>query len=165
MASFDADTLKPTDAALATPPETAAPTAAAAVEVIDAEPEVTEAEPVSTALALAPKVDIATLGENWPHDWLVFKGDNLGIRRPKTQTLAAFSLASSKYVSLGVKNDLTGLFIARHLSPESYSRVFSRLMDPDDDEYTVDTVGELFNAIVTLAIDAADEADAAGDTT
>ena len=55
---------------------------------------------------------------------------------------------------MGVKNDLTGLFIARHLSPESYGRVFSRLMDPDDAAYTVETVGELFNAIVTASIEA-----------
>lgn len=92
--------------------------------------------------------------EVWPYDFLEFQGDKLGIRLPTRQALAAFSLASSKYVSLGVKNDLTGLFIARHLSQESYGRVFSRLMDPDDATYTVETVGELFNAIVTAAIEA-----------
>jgi hypothetical protein len=95
---------------------------------------------------------VSTLGENWQHDWLDFKGDKLGIRLPTRQALAAFSLASSKYVDMMVKNDLTGLFIARHLSPESYGRVFSRLMDPDENDYTVDTVGELFNAIVTAAV-------------
>lgn len=112
-------------------------------------------------VALADKFDIATTGEVWPHDTLEFKGDTLGIRLPTRQALAAFSLASSKYVSLNVKNDLTGLFIARHLSPESYGRVFSRLMDPDEDDYDVETVGELFNAIVMAAVDA-DKADDAG---
>lgn len=115
------------------------------------EAEVIDAEPVSTAVALAPKLDVSTI-EKWDHDWLDFKGDKLGIRVPTRQALAAFSLASGKYVDIGVKNDLTGLFIARHLSPESYGRVFSRLMDPDEVDYTVDTVGELFNAIVTASL-------------
>jgi hypothetical protein len=110
--------------------------------------------PTSTAVATIARMDVSTLGEDWEHDWLEFKGDKLGIRLPTRQALAAFSLASSKYVDMQVKNDLTGLFIARHLSPESYGRVFSRLMDPDENDYTVDTVGELFNAIVTAAIKA-----------
>lgn len=130
-------------------PETKAELAA----VPDPEPE-PDAEGPGTAIALAPRFDIAETEEVWPYDFLEFKGDKLGIRLPTRQALAAFSLASSKYVSLGVKNDLTGLFIARHLSPESYGRVFSRLMDPDENDYTVDTVGELFNAIVTAAVNA-----------
>ena len=129
-------------------------------DVIDprtvAVPEPVEAP--GTAVALVERWSIDTdSGEVWPYDFLEFEGDKLGIRLPTRQALAAFSLASSKYVSVPVKNDLTGLFIARHLSPESYGRVFSRLMDPDDDAYTVDTVGELFNAIVTAAIDADEE--------
>lgn len=127
------------------------------VEVVGkVEPEpVEEPEPeTSTAVALIERFDLTTTDEVWPYDYLEFKGDKLGIRLPTRQALAAFSLASSKYVSLGVKNDLTGLFIARHLSPESYGRVFSRLMDPDENDYDVDTVGELFNAIVTASIDA-----------
>ncbi|QHB37761.1 tail assembly chaperone [Mycobacterium phage Imvubu] len=112
-------------------------------------------------VALADRFDVATSGELWPHGTVEFKGDTLGIRLPTRQALAAFSLASSKYVSLQVKNDLTGLFIARHLSPESYGRVFSRLMDPDEDSYDVETVGELFNVIVMAAVDA-DKADDAG---
>lgn len=119
----------------------------------DVEPIKPELDAVpGTTVALADRLDISTLGENWQHDWLEFKGDKLGIRLPTRQALAAFSLASSKYVDMQVKNDLTGLFIARHLSPESYGRVFSRLMDPDENDYTVDAVGELFNAIVTAAI-------------
>jgi hypothetical protein len=109
-------------------------------------------EPTSTAVALAPSFDVTKTGEVWDHDFLVFKEDKLGIRVPTRQALAAFSLASGKYVDIGVKNDLTGLFIARHLSPESYGRVFSRLMDPDETDYDVDTVGELFNAIVTASL-------------
>lgn len=112
-------------------------------------------------IALADRFDVTQAGELWPHGTVEFKGDLLGIRLPTRQALAAFSLASSKYVSLQVKNDLTGLFIARHLSPESYGRVFSRLMDPDEESYDVETVGELFNVIVMAAVDA-DKADDAG---
>lgn len=131
-----------------------------------AEPEVIEADTAQTSdavavvgkdtgnvVGLSDRFDVTTTGEAWPHDKLEFKGDLLGIRLPTRQALAAFSLASSKYVSLGVKNDLTGLFIARHLSPESYGRVFSRLMNPDETDYGVETVGALFNAIVTAAVE------------
>jgi hypothetical protein len=112
-------------------------------------------------IVLAERFDVTLAGETWPYGTVEFKGDLLGIRLPTRQALAAFSLSSSKYVSLNVKNDLTGLFIARHLSPESYGRVFSRLMDPDEDDYDVETVGELFNVIVMAAVDA-DKADDAG---
>lgn len=127
-------------------------------EAVDSEPvavEVVEPDPeVGNAVALVDRFDVAKTDEVWKHDFIKFEGDTLGIRLPTRQALAAFSLASSRYVSLGVKNDLTGLFIARHLSPESYGRVFSRLMDPDDKEYDVDTVGALFNAIVTASLEA-----------
>ncbi|QGH75275.1 tail assembly chaperone [Mycobacterium phage Quesadilla] len=191
MTTFNADGSKaplagqvdaPADAQLAPPPDLTdhaeveaeaaepAPELVAAVEESatdddpEADPTVVEPEGPGTTIALAPSVDVSKLGEDWPYDWLDFKGDKLGIRLPTRQALAAFSLASSKYVSLGVKNDLTGLFIARHLSPESYGRVFSRLMDPDENDYDVETVGELFNAIVMAAVNAdkpADKPDAA----
>ncbi|QFP94643.1 tail assembly chaperone [Mycobacterium phage LilMcDreamy] len=120
-------------------------------EVVDSNDVPSSSSP-GTAVALAEKFDVATTGEKWDHDFLTFEGDRLGIRVPTRQALAAFSLATGKYVDVGVKNDLTGLFIARHLSTESYGRVFSRLMDPDDEGYDVDTVGELFNAIVTASL-------------
>lgn len=159
MATFDAAELnnddqlpdpvfEPEDAIVEPPDELIAELAAESASL--EKPE--RAAVPGTTVALADRLDVSTLGEGWNHDWLEFKGDKLGIRLPTRQALAAFSLASGKYVDLQVKNDLTGLFIARHLSPESYGRVFSRLMDPDEETYTVDTVGELFNAIVTAAI-------------
>ena len=126
-------------------------------EVVE-EGQTPPADVPGTAVELAKSFDVALSGEQWDHDILEFKGDRLGIRVPTKQALAAFSLASGKYVDFGVKNDLTGLFIARHLSPESYGRVFSRLMDPDETDYTVDTVGELFNAIVTASLQPSDDA-------
>ncbi|QGH80034.1 hypothetical protein SEA_NHAGOS_23 [Gordonia phage NHagos] len=89
----------------------------------------------------------------WPHDTLEFKGDTLEIRSPSEQALAAFSLASSKYVPMQVKNDIVGLFVSRHLSLDSYGRVFERLMDPDDTEYNPETIGELMRAIVGVSME------------
>jgi hypothetical protein len=104
----------------------------------------------SKADKAAPKVldaedDVATKFQE-----LEFKGDTLHARKPTQQALAAFTLATSKYVSTTMRNDMTGLFISRHLSPESYEQVFSRLMDPDDPDYTVETIGELMRGVVDL---------------
>lgn len=93
-------------------------------------------------------VEDADAEESSSYSELEFKGDTLHARKPSQQALAAFSLATSKYVNIQVRNDMTGLFISRHLSPESYERVFSRLMDPDDPDYTLDAIGELMSAVV-----------------
>lgn len=85
-----------------------------------------------------------------PYQDMEYKGDTLQARKPTQQALAAFSLATSKYVNMQVRNDMTGLFISRHLSPESYELVFSRLMDPDDPDYTIETIGELMRGVVNL---------------
>lgn len=97
-----------------------------------------------------PVVEEAAVDESWPHQRITFMDDVLEVRKPSPQALAAFSLATSKYVSNQMRNDMTGMFISRHLSPDSYERVFSRLMDPDDEEYTVDTIGQLMRAVVML---------------
>jgi len=47
-----------------------------------------------------------------------------------------------------VRNDITGMFVSRALHPESYERVFSRLMDPTDSEYDVETIGSLMRAVI-----------------
>jgi hypothetical protein len=119
------------------------------------EPEVIPAEPAAepgTDVALAEtgnvEIEVWTNTEPWDHETIEFRGDTLNVRRPTNQALAGLSLSSSKYVKMSVRNDITGLFIARHLSDQSYDRVFSRLMDPDDPEYTVETIAELMGAIV-----------------
>lgn len=123
------------------------------------EPEVLPAEPIEpgTDLALPSNVDLEvwTHDEPWDHETIEFRGDTLNVRKPTDQALAGLSLSSSKYVKMTIRNDITGLFIARHLSPQSYDRVFSRLMDPDDENYTVETIGELMGAVVGSRGDAA----------
>ena len=104
-----------------------------------------------TAPAAPPaEEDVYVLDAGWEHQRLSFAGDELAVRAPTTQALTGYSLASSKYVPNEVRNDMTGLFIVTHLGPESYGRVIARMMDGDDSEYTVDTVGSLMREIVLL---------------
>ncbi|AXN53297.1 tail assembly chaperone [Mycobacterium phage Thonko] len=123
-------------------------------EKIANRPGEAEVPKVSNELATAVQNEVALAAEAWPHDFIDFKGDHLGVRLPKPQALAAFTLSSGKYIPNETKNDLTSLFMAKHLSPESYGRVMFRMMDPDDPDYDVDTVGELFGAIVTASVEA-----------
>ncbi|UOW93009.1 hypothetical protein SEA_CAIB_25 [Gordonia phage CaiB] len=118
---------------------------AKAEPVAEPEPEVVTGEVIRND-------EIATRPA-WPHDTLEFKGDVLEVRAPTEQAMAAFSLASGKYVPMQVKNDIVGLFVARHLSDDSYGQVFSRLMDPDDPAYSPETIGELMRAIVGIAME------------
>ncbi len=110
----------------------------------------TDDTPTENLPAALPESDAATLDAEWTHERITFAGDDLAVRAPSPQALTGFSLASSKYVSNEVKNDMTGLFIVEHIAPESYGRVMQRLMDGDDPEYTVDTVGLLMREIVML---------------
>ena len=109
-------------------------------------PELFE-DAVDDSVVVEPEDDDA-----WTHEKIEFLGDTLEVRKPTEQALAAYSLATSKYVSMQIRNDMTGLFISRHLSPASYERVFSRLMDPDDDQYTIETIGLLMRSVVELRI-------------
>ena len=79
---------------------------------------------------------------------LEFHGDTLKVRPPTQQALAAFSLGTSKHVPAESRNNLTGMFVNRHLSPESYERVMDRLMDPTDPDYSVETIGDLMRAVI-----------------
>ena len=95
----------------------------------------------------------AVPGQDWGHELLEFKGDTLQVRCPSDQALTAFSLASGRFVPMEIKNDIVGLFVAKHLSLDSYGHVFSRLMDPDDDGYNPETIGELMRAIVGISVE------------
>ena len=107
----------------------------------------------AVAIIESERFDVAVVEPDWGHDYLEFKGDKLAVRLPKRKALAAFSLATSRYTPQSVKTDLTNLFIVMHLSSESYGRVMSRLINPDEKDYDVATVGELFNDIVMASIE------------
>lgn len=112
--------------------------------------------------AVKPSTEVAAVAK-WPHEVMDFNGDKIGIRVPTPQAMSALSMGMGKYVPNKVKNDITGLFIARHLSPESYEHVYSRLMDPDDDGYNANTIGEIMGAILEAGVKAFEEAKKAAD--
>lgn len=132
----------------ATPPLAAVPEPAQ-------EPVPAVSEPSAEVAVAEPAAEVAVPDDGpkpWDHEFLEFMGDTLEIRKPSQQALSGFSLASSKHVDMQTKNDVFGLFIARHISPESYGHVMSRLMDPDDPDYGHDTIGELVRALVETAV-------------
>lgn len=88
--------------------------------------------------------------KTWPHQFVDFRGDKLAVRRPTQQALSAFSLATSKHVKVRSQNNLTGLFIERHLSEATYDRVYSRMMDGDDPAYDKKAIGKLIGMVVKL---------------
>jgi len=110
-------------------------------------------KPPARAKAKAKPAEVIDVEVDEADGWreLEFNGDTLQVRPPSQQALAAFSLGTSKHVPSNTRNDLTGLFISRHLSPESYERVFDRLMNPEDPDYTIDSIGELMRSIVELS--------------
>lgn len=122
---------------------------------------VTPTAPVTENLPAesAPVIEQESLDPGWPHDRLELFGDRLAVRAPTYQALAGFSLSSSKYVPDEVKNDMTGLFISEHLAPESYGRIMQRLMDPDDPDYTTETIGTIMREIVDLTIERSKSSD------
>jgi hypothetical protein len=111
----------------------------------------TDAAPKPPARAKAkakPEVIDVEVDEDDGWRELEFHGDTLKVRPPTQQALAAFSLGTSKHVPAQVRNDITGLFVSRSLHPDSYERVFSRLMDPDDLDYDTETIGLLMRAVI-----------------
>lgn len=86
----------------------------------------------------------------WAHATIEFYGDKLEVRKPTEQALAGFSLAAGKYVPQKLQNDLVSLFVKQHMSEESLERVFFRLLDPEDKDYTPATIGELMREIALL---------------
>lgn len=118
------------------------------------------ANDIGAALALLGDSNVAEQDldliaqEPWEYETIEFLGDTLHVRKPTDQALAGWSLASSRYVKMTTKNDISGLFIARHLSPATYDHVYGRLMNPDDTEYNAETIGKLMAAVVSTRGDA-----------
>lgn len=102
------------------------------------------------------------LDPDWAHERLEYKGDNLAVRKPTMQALAAFQLSSGKFIDPERQTDITGLFIDSHLGPDSYDCMMKRLISPNEPDYTTASIGEIMGAIVRLTVEdakkAADEA-------
>lgn len=118
---------------------------AATVRDTEPEPEVIAGGEYSTDLVTPDDEPLP-----WEHRVIEFYGEQLEVRKPTEQALAGFSLASGKYVPQKLQNDLVSLFVKQHMSERSMERVFFRLLDPDDSEYTPATIGELMRDIALL---------------
>ncbi|WP_166905915.1 hypothetical protein [Mycobacterium sp. DL440] len=122
------------------------PNAAPEPEVVAPAAEV--AVPGSTEVVDPAAEEKWTHQSEWKHAWLPFKGDELAIRVPKGAALQA--LGAARHNSLEFQDRLVNLFVAKHLSPETYERVMYRMVDPDDEEFTTGAWGELIGAIAEI---------------
>ena len=93
------------------------------------------------------------LDRGWAYERIEYKGDNLAVRKPLMQALAAFQLSSSKFISDDRKNDIVGLFVDQHMGRESYDHMMARLMDPDDPDYTTESIADVMGKLVELAVE------------
>ncbi|OHU29019.1 hypothetical protein [Mycobacteroides chelonae] len=118
----------------------------------DPEPEKGDQTAGETLPAVRASTDIAK-PDQWQHDFLVFGSDKLEIRVPTPQAMTALSMGLGRFVPPKVQNDISGLFIAQHLSADSYGHVYTRLMNPDDADYNVNTIGELIGAILNTGVE------------
>lgn len=119
------------------------------------EPEVVDAE-VTTDVAVREPEQVddgeapnEQLDPDWKRDRLEFKGDLLAIRKPPRQALAA--LHHAQYGPEHIAAKLYGKLLNQILGPESYERAMDRMMDFDDPEYTVETLGELVKTVSEIA--------------
>ncbi len=145
----DGSTVTPDVAPVVAPtvaPEHPAPVAEP--EVIEQEPTTEVAVPDSTEVVDPAAEEKWTHQSEWAHDWLEFKGDKLAIRIPKGAALQA--LGAARHNSLEFQDRLVNLFVAKHLSPETYERVMYRMVDPDDEDFTTGAWGELIGAIAEV---------------
>lgn len=134
--------------------EPAAPAPADSVEQPVEAPESGAVEPLAgdTLPAVRTGTDLAKPIQ-WAHEFMDFCGEKLEIRVPTPQAMSALSLGMGKYVPAKMKNEISGLFIARHLSPDTYEHVYSRLMNPDDTGYNANSIGELIGALLNEGVE------------
>ena len=116
------------------------------------------AEPTKDETELARFYDALNTGRErldagWPYERIDYKGDSLAVRKPQMQALAAFQLSSSKFISDERKNDIVGLFVDQHMGRESYDHVMGRLMNPDDPDYTTESIADVMGKLVEQAVE------------
>ena len=148
-----------------TPEEVAAAQAVlAASTAVEPEPElpaelpaVGEDQAAATAEDETPEEGVSADGwkhpAGWEHEWIDFHGDRLGVRTPLKAALAGYELSQSGTNSQAFKAEATNRFITRHVSGDSYARMIDRLMNPDDPEYTEETIGDLIKLIAEPAVE------------
>jgi hypothetical protein len=98
-----------------------------------------------------PVTDISsaeqTEPEPWPYETIDYAGERLEVRKPSAQAMVAFTLAQGDDVSQVVQLRVFSMFVRKHLSPSSFERVISRMMEPDADGVSIES---LVKTLVTL---------------
>lgn len=110
--------------------------------------ETTAAETAAPAPAVEePAEDV------WPHETLDFLGDTLRIRTPRPAALSALPmmLADSNNVE---QNRVMKRFLSRHLHPDDFQHVMDRSTDPDEVEYSITSIADLFGAVLNAGTEA-----------
>lgn len=105
-----------------------------------------------TAEALVGK-DWTEPQQDWPHQWIDYKGDRLAVRKPTQMGMAGFSLGSSPHNNPVRRNNLTGLFMSLHMADGTWWRVHGRMMNPDEVDYALESIGDLVRQIIELTTD------------
>lgn len=76
----------------------------------------------------------------WPHLVIEYAGEPLEVRKPDAQALVAFSLCSGEGIGQDVQMAVFGSFIRNHLSPASFLAMVNRMVNPDDDGVSIETL-------------------------
>lgn len=98
---------------------------------------------------------------DWAYETIEFMGDKLNYRKPTPQALQSLYFGSSPRVAKRRPNmpgESAAGFLDMHLSEASFDRVLWRMMNPDDPDYTEQTVADLFK----IVSDSEDTPDAKG---
>lgn len=133
----------------------------AATDIDYAGPAVDAAPPAETAAEPTPDTPAADPAKwvhegKWEHQWLDFKGDRLAVKTPRPSVANSVIMLRSPLVSEDDRGNIISSIIASHLSHESWGRVQFRNINPDETEYTLETIGELLEALVELSVEAAE---------
>lgn len=124
---------------------------AAEATVIDEDGEAVEVVEAGAEIAVV---------DEWEYQTIEYANETWQVRKPSPQALAGFMLATGKYVPNTVQQNMVGLFLVNHLSADSYERIYVRLLDPEDPDFTPDSLGEIMSMVATMP----DEDEPAEDT-
>ncbi|WP_182349320.1 hypothetical protein [Tomitella gaofuii] len=88
----------------------------------------------------------------WAHDTIDLFGETWQVIAPTQQAMTALTLSSGKYVPQQLQNNFVSLFLRNHMSEQSFTRLFERFLDPQDDEFDPAALGTLMRALADLTI-------------
>lgn len=111
--------------------------------------EIVDADTLPAISTTPPTTTGWTHPDGWTHDWLDFHGDKLAIRIPKGAALVA--LEFSRFRGEEAQEQAFGTFVARHVSDATFDRILDRMGNPDDEDYTTTTLGELAGLLGKIA--------------